>query len=269
MTHRRTPKPADQTRAVAYIRVSKDDQELSPEAQRAGIARWALQRGVQVTSWHVDAGVHGDSACASRPGLTAALAALGVAGLLVALRRDRVARDPFETALLERELGRRGVRLVTADGVSDEQTPEGALLRTVLDGIAAFEVASIRRRTREALAAKRARGEVYGKVPFGFRREGNRLVEDESEQATLAQARALHASGISLRRVAAGLSSAGHVSRGGRPYSLSAVHAMMQPAPVGSSAVAPASASRPPEAADTSAVAPASSSQPETNQAAA
>ena len=43
--------------AVAYVRVSKDDQKLGPEAQRASIEAWAAREGVRVASWHVDQGV--------------------------------------------------------------------------------------------------------------------------------------------------------------------------------------------------------------------
>ncbi len=32
--------------AVAYIRVSKDDQKLGPEAQRAAVEAWAAREGV-------------------------------------------------------------------------------------------------------------------------------------------------------------------------------------------------------------------------------
>jgi DNA invertase Pin-like site-specific DNA recombinase len=43
--------------AVAYIRVSKDEQKLGPEAQRASIEAWATREGIAVASWHVDQGV--------------------------------------------------------------------------------------------------------------------------------------------------------------------------------------------------------------------
>ena len=49
----------DQSRAVAYLRVSTEDQALGPEAQRAAIEAWAARQGVQVLSWHLDQGVGG------------------------------------------------------------------------------------------------------------------------------------------------------------------------------------------------------------------
>ena len=45
--------------AVGYVRVSTDDQNLGPQAQRAAIESWAAREGVQVAAWHVDQGVSG------------------------------------------------------------------------------------------------------------------------------------------------------------------------------------------------------------------
>ncbi len=217
------------TQAVGYIRVSTDEQDLSVDAQRAGIERWAASQGVQVTVWGVDEDVHGDSHCASRPGLSAALERLHGAGMLVALRRDRLARDPVEIALLERYLAQQGVRVVTCDGLSDNRTPEGALLRIMVDAVAAYELASIRRRTREALAAKRARGEISGTVPYGYRlaADGRHLEPHPEEQATLAQMQTLRASGLPVRAVVRELARSGLRNRVGRCFGLAQVHALL------------------------------------------
>lgn len=39
-------RPGDPKRAVAYLRVSTDEQRLGPEAQRAAIAAWGAREGV-------------------------------------------------------------------------------------------------------------------------------------------------------------------------------------------------------------------------------
>ncbi len=78
--------------AVAYIRVSTDEQRLGPEAQRAAVEAWAAREGISVAAWHVDQGVSGGSDLGDRPALVAALGelrALG-AGVLV----DRQAGPP-------------------------------------------------------------------------------------------------------------------------------------------------------------------------------
>ena len=100
---KKRPSP-DPSKAVAYLRVSTEDQALGPEAQRAAIEAWAARQGVQVAAWHHDQGVSGATAIDDRPGLLAALRdlkALGAAHLVVA-KWDRVARNVMIAAMVER-----------------------------------------------------------------------------------------------------------------------------------------------------------------------
>ena len=204
--------------AVAYLRVSTEEQNLGPEAQRAAIERWAASRGIRVLAWHEDR-ISGAAPVEGRAALLAALASLREhgAGLLVAAKRDRIARDVVVAATVERLTQDAGARVVTADGVSIEDTPEGSLMRGLLDLFAQYERSVIRARTTAALAAKRARGErVSRRAPIGFRFAAGRLIEDESEAAVLARVREMRSRGLSLARVVGILSAEGVTLRGGR-----------------------------------------------------
>lgn len=218
MTRRRA-KPADATKAVAYVRMSTDRQDLSPDAQRAAIERWASSQGVVVVAWHDDLGVSGGTPLEERPGLLAAIDALDAhhAGVLVVAKRDRLARDVLTAALVERLCERKGARVVAADGVANGDGPESALMRSLLDAFAAYERALIAARTRAALAVKKARGERTGGVPMGHvvDRDG-RLEVNSAEAAAVARARELRGEGKSLRAIAATLDAEGHRPRGKR-----------------------------------------------------
>lgn len=217
----------EQTIAVAYLRVSTEDQRLGPEAQRAAIEQWAGREGVQLVAWHCDQGVSGATEMEDRHGLAAALAALRPlrAGVLVVAKRDRLARDVVVAGLIDRAVARAGARVVAADGAGNGTSPADALMRTILDGAAEYERAIIRQRTRAALQAKRARGERAGELPFGFRlgADGQHLEQDPGEQAVIEQVHTLRAAGLSLRAVVAALAEAGAVGRTGRPLILSQV----------------------------------------------
>jgi site-specific DNA recombinase len=204
--------------AVAYLRVSTEDQNLGPEAQRAAIQRWAAAQHVTVLEVHEDR-LSGATAVEDRPGLLAALDALKRhgAGVLVAAKRDRLAREVVVAATIERLALDAGARVVTADGVAAEDTPEGQLMRGLLDLFAAYERAVIRARTKAALAAKRARGErVSRRAPLGFRFESGRLVSDAGECAILARVATLRENGLSFKRVVDILNAEGLRCRGGR-----------------------------------------------------
>jgi site-specific DNA recombinase len=217
--------------AVAYIRVSTDEQRLGPEAQRAAVEAWATREGVQVASWHVDQGVSGGSDLGDRPALVAALGelrALG-AGLLVVAKRDRLARDVYVASTIERAVVQSGARVTSADGTANGDTPADAFMRTVIDGAAAYERALIRARTKAALAAKRARGERSGELPYGWRlgADGAHLEADEVEAAVLAVVRELRASGLSQRAIVAELAARRLVSRAGQPFAKTQIARML------------------------------------------
>ena len=70
--------------------------------------------------------------------------------------------------------------------------------------------------TRAALAAKKARGEVYGAVPLGMARDGSALVENENEARALEMIRSLRADGLSIRKIADKMNRDGVPARGAR-----------------------------------------------------
>ena len=154
--------------AVGYVRVSTEEQSLGPEAQRAAIQKWATSRGVMIGAVFEDHGISGGAPAERRPGLLAALAALreNGAGLLVAAKRDRIARDTVIVAMVEQAAARAGAKVTTADGASDGAGPEGQLMRGIVDVFAAYERGVIKSRTRAALAVKRTRGERIGGIPY-------------------------------------------------------------------------------------------------------
>jgi DNA invertase Pin-like site-specific DNA recombinase len=217
--------------AVAYIRASKDEQKLSPEAQRASVEAWATREGVSVVAWHVDR-LCSVTALDERPGLVAALAGLREhgAGILVVAKRDRLARDVVLTGLVARAVSAAGAQVVSAAGEGNGDAPADAMMRGVVDVFAEYERAMIRSRTKAALAVIRVRGQkTGGSVPYGYRldTDGRTLLVVEGEQVVIARARALSADGLSLRAVAAQLGAEGYVSRTGRTFVAAQIDRML------------------------------------------
>lgn len=216
--------------AVAYLRVSTDEQHLGPEAQRAAIVAWAAREGVTVVAWHTDAGVSGAAEIAKRPALLAAVADLGVhrAGQFVVAKRDRLARDVMAAAMIERMAADAGARVVSAAGEGtdsdDANDPTALLMRRMVDAFAEYERAVIAARTRAALAVKRARGESTGEAPYGWRTAGTALVAHAAEQAVIVRVRALRASGLSIRAIVAALNAEGVRTRSGGAHNVRSVH---------------------------------------------
>ncbi len=105
------------------------------------------------------------------------------------------------------------------DDLPPPRAPQASWTREALDLARAYERAVIRSRTRAALAAKRARGERLGTLPYGYRlaADGLHLLADEAEQAVIENVRRLAREGLSQRAIVIELASGGVVGRKGAP----------------------------------------------------
>jgi DNA invertase Pin-like site-specific DNA recombinase len=153
------------TDAVGYLRVSTAEQAtggLGLDAQRAAIVAACRQRGYELVEVHRDAGV--SSVATDRPGLDAALVDVEAAPgrVLVVAKLDRLARSLSSYAALVDRSRRNGWQLLALDA-PEASTPQGEAMQAMTAVFAQLERRLIGQRTREALAAARARGVVLGR----------------------------------------------------------------------------------------------------------
>lgn len=211
-------------KAVIYTRVSTEEQAesgLGLEAQEARCRQACAARGWDVGAVTVDAGVSGKVAPTERPALVEALAMLcgpkrsRQADVLVVAKLDRVSRSAFDLLWMRREAERCGFELVVLDPELDTTTPAGKFQFTVMAGVAELERDLIAQRTREALAAKKARGARLGR-PTTLPDETRRLVGT------------LRADGRSIAAVAAELNARGVTQGNGAAWTRSAVQRVLR-----------------------------------------
>lgn len=213
-----------QPRALGYLRVSTDQQAdsgLGIEAQREAVLKTAARLGLPLVEVFIDAGLSGALDLENRPNLFAAVQGLKRGDVLIVAKRDRLGRDLVGVAMIERQIEKKGARIVSAAGEGTDGTDAGAMLqRQILDVFAEYERRLIGQRTKAALQAKRARGERAGNVPFGYQLgdDGQTLEKCEAEQAALAILEELRAAGFSLRQVAAELNRQGFTTRRGTAW---------------------------------------------------
>ena len=172
-------------RRIAYLRVSTEEQArsgLGLEAQREAI----VTHQSELDEVFTDDGYSGSDP--NRPALHQAIDALDEGDVLVVAKRDRLARDVYFSAWIEKEVKRRGARIISAAGEgTDNDDPSNVLMRTIVDAFAEYERNLISARTAAAMAQKRKRGEkTGGDVPFGYRLlDGGRLAVEPEEQKVL------------------------------------------------------------------------------------
>lgn len=209
------PKPR---RAVIYLRVSTDEQAasgLGMDAQESTCRAWCASRGLDVVSVHRDDGVSGSTPIDKRSGLTAALAALSRGAVLVAAKRDRLARAVGVAAVLEEAARRMGASVETPDA-PDSDDPFAQAMRGMMDVFAQLERAIIAARTTAALAVKRARNEkTGGDLPIGHVvGSDGKTLERSAEFEAVRIIQALRADGLSQADIVARLNALGVPCRG-------------------------------------------------------
>lgn len=152
-----------QARMVLYIRVSTDEQGNGLDAQRSELTRAGEYADWRIVELVVDEGRTGKDLI--RPGLQHALQLIadGDADGLAVTKLDRLSRSVIDAGQLAEWFTAAGARLVALDLNIDTSTPSGLMVLHVLAAVAQWERETIAQRTRDGLAALRARGEVTGR----------------------------------------------------------------------------------------------------------
>jgi DNA invertase Pin-like site-specific DNA recombinase len=108
---------------------------------------------------------HASGTLARRPQLDQALLVARRGDQLVITKLDRLGRSLAHLIELAQQLRGAGVDLVVLDQGVDTSTPTGRMFFQILGAIAEFEHALMSERTRDGLAAARARGRTGGQKP--------------------------------------------------------------------------------------------------------
>lgn len=172
-------------RLDGYVRVSRvagrtGDSFISPGEQKERVRAWAKSQGYSIAKWHEDLDQPGSKA--DRPGLIAAMERIesGASAGLVVARLDRFGRSVQDSAnLLARITTAGGVLCTVAEGI-DTSGYMGKFLADLFAALGELELARIRENWNAARKSAVARGiHVSGKVPTGYRRNEDRILEPD------------------------------------------------------------------------------------------
>ena len=201
--------------AIGYTRCSTHEQAdsgLGLDVQTERIRAYCTLKGLGLLDIITDAGVSGGKPLASREGGQRLLDAIRKrkAGAVVMLKLDRMFRNAGDCLATVETWERSGVALHIIDlggNAIDTTSAAGRFMLVVLAGAAEMERNLTRERTRSALALKKSNGQRVGTVPFGFdlAGDGMTLTPNESEQAAIADIRAMRARGMKLKQIAGDL----------------------------------------------------------------
>lgn len=145
------------TKAIAYLRVSTEDQHI--ENQRAAI----LAAGFEIEREFIDLATSGTTKGENRDGFAAMLAYLRDGDTLVVFALDRLGRDTVDVLGTINTLSDKGIRLVILKQQFDTSTPAGRLALTMFAAFAEFEHGLRKERQQEGIRRARAEGKYQGR----------------------------------------------------------------------------------------------------------
>lgn len=213
-------------KAIGYIRVSTErqvDEGVSLEAQRAKIEAYCSLHDYELVAIHEDAGISGKS-MDKRTGLQQALAATKKGMVLVVYSLSRLARSTRDCIDIAESLKARDCGLVSLTEKIDTVSAMGEFFFTLMAALGQMERKLIGERTKAALGHKKAKGEKYAPVPFGYAEIEGRLVAVETEAKVVAEILRQRKQGATLQSIADNLNAQGiKGKRGGNwyPYTVS------------------------------------------------
>ena len=208
-------------KAIGYVRVSTDEQAksgLGLEAQIAKIKAYAELFDIELTEIIMDEGISGKTL--DREGLQRAIKMLKdkkAEGMVIA-KLDRLTRNVADLGTLVSTVFDKAELYSVSEQINTKNAA-GRLVLNVLVSVAQWERETICERTKDALQAKKARGEkTGGNVPFGFNEVNGKLIRNEEEQAIISEIKNLKNKGLSLRKIAEVLNAKGITTKNGKTW---------------------------------------------------
>lgn len=217
-------------KAIAYLGCLTDDEDRTKlrQAQMDSINDWCRHNG------HVLVGVCQDTGLprngSPRPGLEGAIReACARAGLLVVRNEAVLAVSPQEFQMLKEKLRNHGASLVSIHPLPFVGTVEEC------GKIATLPTSEASKEARdESHGENEGRGQAAsyrrsGLPPFGYDHHASKktLVENAIEQKTVALARQLRQTGLSLRAIGQSLQARGHYPRRARKWNQKVVRSLL------------------------------------------
>jgi DNA invertase Pin-like site-specific DNA recombinase len=215
-------------KAVAYMRTSSATNvgadKDSDKRQLEAITAFANRDGYEIVDTFYDKAVKGSDPIETRPGFAALLDRIEGNGVRVVLvdEGSRFARE-----LIPQELGilaliNRGVGVFAANGdeLTDNSDPSRVMMRQIAGAFHQYEKARLVAKLRGARERKRR--------DTGQKVEGRKSYIEARPETVQMACELSFQRGMSLRKIAAALAEAGHRTSNDRPYSHTAVEAMIK-----------------------------------------
>ncbi len=226
----------DNNRAVAYVRVSTDEQAqegVSLALQERHVRVYCDLKGLELVDIIRDEGISASKPLSDRRGGAEFLRTLasGEIANVISLKLDRFFRSASDALNETKRWDKAGVALHLVDqggATIDTKNSTGKLFFTLLAAMAEFERNLISERTTAAMRHLKTVRRAYSPTPFGFDRIDDELRENADELRVVKRIREMRAGELSLGKIAATLNREGVPTKTGKKWHGSTVHYILR-----------------------------------------
>ena len=191
-------------KAIGYIRVSTDEQVkegVSLENQEAKIRAYCDLKDLKLLEIVEDAGISAKNL--RRPGAQRVIemARNKMVDAVVVYKLDRMFRSTVDALETTKQFDKWSVSFHSIQETIDTKSAMGKFFFTLTAALAEMEREIIGERTRDVLQQKKANGEVYGHVPFGFKRFKGKLLAHKAEQKIIQTVLGMRQEGLNYSKI--------------------------------------------------------------------
>ena len=223
---------------IVYYRVSTKmqiDTGAGLAAQEDICKEWASKQGLEIYESYTEKAMSGATPLDKRPALFSAIMALGEGDVLLVSRLDRLSRDLYGGIIIDELVAKKKARVVSAAGEGTEgEDPANKMMKDMFRVVAGFERHLTQFRIKSALAAKKARGERVGFIPFGYELGDNRKLRPKPEdQPIIEKMIEFRMQGKSLKTICEHLNASGLFNRNGNKWNEMSMWNALKHTPIG------------------------------------
>jgi len=218
-------------KAIGYVRVSTDKQVregVSVENQVERIREFCERDNLDLVDIIRDEGISGGKN-RTRPGFVKLLETIETDEIdaVVLYSLERLSRDMLTILSLERYLDEFDVTLYTVEGKIDTSTIDGWMSFSMKAFMGEMERRQVKSRTKKAMEHMKKNGRVVGDIPFGFKREGDLLVEIPEERSIITRVNEMYSQGKNLSSITKKLNEDGITTRNGNEWDTTQVRRLI------------------------------------------
>ena len=216
--------------AVVYARFSSHRQgEQSIEGQVTEAERFAQNHGLTIIHTYADRAQTGRNDNREQFQLMLADAAKHKFDALIVWKTDRIGRNKEEIALNKYHLKKNGIKIYyVAESIPD--TPEGIILESVIEGMAAYYSEQLSQNIKRGQRASAAKAQsTGGNRPLGYLTGSDKkFIIDPENAPTVKLVFDLYSKGKTIAQIVSILNERGHRTLKGRPFTHNSLRTMLK-----------------------------------------